>query len=333
VQTIRTDQRDPIPQGGRVAIFRALPGLGDLLTAVPALRALRRSRPDAEVTYVGMPSTEALVRRYPSLVDEFIAFPGFPGLPDQRPDLAAIPRFLEAAQAKRFDLAVQLHGSGRITNTVVALLGARRIAGHHVIGDEIPDRALFMPWIERCSEVRRGLRLMAHLGWPSDDETLAFDVAPGTTSPVADGPPYVVVHAGASTPARRWSAAGFGEVADALAATGHRIVLTGTPDERTRNERIAEGLTTEPIDLTGRTTLDELGETIRRAALVVSNDTGVAHLAVALRTPSVVVFTGSDPVRWSPLDPTRHRAVPGSARRVLAEARRMLASVQVPHAA
>lgn len=328
----RASTRDVVPNGGRVAILRALPGMGDLLCAVPALRALRRARPDVQVTYIGLASTEPLVRRFSGYVDDFLAFPGFPGLPEQRPDLRAIPRFIDAAQDRRFDLAIQLHGSGQVTNAIAGLLGARRIAGHHVAIDPPPDRSLFLPWIERCSEVRRGLRLMAHLGWASDDERLEFSISPGTEAPVPDVP-YVVIHPGASTPSRRWSASGFLDVANALASRGYPIVLTGTEGERARNRRIAEAMARAPIDLTGRTSVDVLAETVRRSSLLVSNDTGVAHLAVALRTPSVVVFTGSDPARWSPLDPSRHRAVPGSARRVLAEARRMLTDASVANAA
>ena len=88
-----------------------------------------------------------------------------------------------------------------------------------------------------------------------------------------------------------------------------------------------------PQDLTGRTTLDELAVTLRGARLLLANDTGVAHLADALGVPSVVVFTGSSQVRWQSLDPVRHRVAPGSARRVIREARRLLAETTVRRAA
>lgn len=318
--------RDPVPEAGRVAVLRALPGLGDLVCAVPALRALRRARPDVEVTYIGLPETEPLVRRYGAYVDRFLAFPGFPGLPERTPDLAAIPDFLRDAQARRWDLAIQLHGSGTFTNTFVELLGARRTAGHVPPGTTPPDRSTYLPWNEHASEVRRSLRLMAHLGWPSDDERLEFTIAAGTPRP-ALAPGYVVVHPGASAAVRRWTPAGFAEVANALARRGERIVLTGSGDEAARNRELAELLDVPPVDLTGRTSLDELGLVLRHARLLIANDTGVSHLAVALDVPSVVVFTGSDRERWAPLDVRRHRPVPGSAHRVIVEATRMLAEV------
>jgi ADP-heptose:LPS heptosyltransferase len=321
-----------VPQGGRVAVFRPLPGLGDLLCVVPALRALRTARPDVEVTYIGLPAVEPLVARYPQYIDRFMAFPGFPGLPGRRPDLQAIPRFIRDGQAARFDLAIQLHGPGTISNSIVGLLGAQHVAGHTPAGAAAPERHTFLPWVEPCSEIRRSLRLMTHLGWPSDDEAMEFDIAPGTVAPPI-GEPYVVVHPGASTAAHRWSASGFHEVAERLGRDGIRIVLTGSASERSRNEEVGAGLSRPALDLAGSTTLDELALTLRGARLVVANDGGVARLAVALDVPSVIVFTGSDPARWSPFDPSRHRGAPGSARRVVAEARRLLARSRLRNAA
>jgi ADP-heptose:LPS heptosyltransferase len=331
---------DPVPPDGRVLVFRALPGIGDLLCAVPALRALRASRPDVEIAYVGLPETEALVERFPRYVDRFIAFPGFPGLPDRRPDVRKLPELLATVQAERFDLAVQLHGSGELTNPITALFGARRMAGHYRTRPPV-DAACFLPWVEGCSEVRRGLRLMAHLGWPSDDETLEFPIAPGADEALLalDGAsaiatrPIVVVHPGASEASRRWSPAGFAEVADELADAGYLVVLSGGAAERELTAVVASLMRNPAIDLAGRTTLDLLAALVRRASLLVCNDTGVSHLAAALATPSVVVFRTSDKHRWAPLDQRLHRPVFGSSRQVLSEARRALRAGAQRHAA
>lgn len=121
----------PLPR--RIAVFRALQ-LGDLLCAVPALRALRRALPHAEITLIGLLWARTLVDRYRAYLDSFLDFPGHPGMPEAPAQPDRMPAFLARAQQHRFDLVIQMHGSGGITNPLVALLGARHIAGYHVPG-------------------------------------------------------------------------------------------------------------------------------------------------------------------------------------------------------
>src|SRR5579885_2877976 len=135
----------------RIAILRALQ-LGDLLCAVPAFRALRSALPDAEIVLIGLPWARVFV-------DRFREFPGWPGLPERPPLIERIPDFLTAMQAERFDLAVQLHGSGPFVNPLTALFGARRCAGFYLPGGWRPDPALFVPWPDRGTEIRRLLHL------------------------------------------------------------------------------------------------------------------------------------------------------------------------------
>jgi ADP-heptose:LPS heptosyltransferase len=326
-----------VPEGGSVVLFRALPGVGDLLCAVPALRALRRHRPDVHVTLVTLPTAAPLARRYPRYLDEVLEFPGFPGLPDRRPDVRAIPGFLAAMHERRVDLAIQLHGVGDRTNDIVGLFGARRTAGFHPRGTPPPEPARYLPWREAEHEVHRWLRLLAHLGLPSDDTRLELPLADDADAQAdrvledALGRPaverLVVIHPGASIAARRWSPRGFSSVADRLVAAGSTVVLTGTVRERPITE-LVRSMTANPSavgDIAGRTSLDALGAIVRRADLVVTNDTGVSHVAAATGTPSVVVFTDTDPVRWAPLDASLHHAIGGgSVRRVADEAVRML---------
>lgn len=128
----------------RVAIVRALPGLGDLLCAVPAWRALRTALPNAHITLIGLPATEHLVARFRSYIDTFVPLPGFPGLAEQPPDVAQLPAFFARMQAQRFDLALQLHGTGGVTNILAALLGARHTAGWYLPPNPCPDPARFV---------------------------------------------------------------------------------------------------------------------------------------------------------------------------------------------
>src|SRR5918911_1178252 len=99
----------------RVVLLRALQ-LGDLLCLVPALRALRAAWPRTELVLVGLPWARMFVERFHSYLDSFREFPGYPGLPEQVPQVERIPAFLASLQQEHFDLALQVHGSGTITN-------------------------------------------------------------------------------------------------------------------------------------------------------------------------------------------------------------------------
>jgi ADP-heptose:LPS heptosyltransferase len=319
----------------RVVILRALK-LGDLLCAVPALRAFRAAWPSAEIVLVGLPWAREFVGRYRAYLDGFREFPGFPGLPERPPRVERIPAFLAEIQAERFDLAVQLHGSGSFVNPLVVLFGAARTAGFYVPGDYCPDPDLFLPWPDEGLEVRRLLRLADFLGAPAGDEALEFPLTeedfralralPGA----ADLRPgdYVCVHPGASVPERRWPTERFAAVARALAGRGWRIALTGSDAEAGLTAAV-KALGGAAVDFAGRTDLGAAAALLGGARLLVCNDTGVSHLAAALRVPSVVLSTGSNPERWAPPDRRLHRVMlqrpdPGPDE-VLAEALDLLA--------
>ncbi|HSL11240.1 MAG TPA: glycosyltransferase family 9 protein [Actinomycetota bacterium] len=290
-----------------IALFRALK-LGDLLCAVPAFRAVRLTEPDPRITLIGLPWAAGFAARYRHLFDDFIAFPGWPGMPEQPPgDPTA---FLARARERVFDLAVQMHGSGGVTNGIVAALGAAHTAGFGSPGAAPLDDVL--PYPDDLHEVRRHLALADHLGFSSAGEALEFPITDEDRAEAAslgiDGAgPVAVVHCGAIS-GRRWPAGRFARVTEAL-ARGTDVVLTGSAAERDATGHVAS-LAGAPVrDLAGRTTLGSLAAVIERARIVVTNDTGVSHLTAAIGTPSVVLFLSSDPRRWAPLDAQRHRAV------------------------
>ena len=296
----------------KVAVFRALM-LGDMLCAVPALRALRHALPNAEIVLVGLPWASAWVARCPH-VDRFVHFPGFPGLPEQTPDSQAIPPFLRAMQQERFDVALQCHGSGLLTNALVSLFGARHSAGFFVTGAHTLQTGC--AWPEEGDEIERLLTLTDALGIPRAGESLEFPLRPEDDVALLAACPelamvrsIVCLHAGAQLPSRRWWPERFAEVAARLADRGHTVVLTGTAGESDVADAIAAQAPGGIINLAGRTTLWTLGALLRRARLLVCNDTGVSHVAAALGTRSVVISSGADVSRWSPRDRRRHRVL------------------------
>jgi ADP-heptose:LPS heptosyltransferase len=296
----------------KIAVLRALQ-LGDLLCAVPALRALRAEYPAARVTLIGLPWAKEFAARFRRFVHDFIEFPGFPGLGERRCDGDALPRFFDAVQGRRFDLALQMHGSGEITNALVSLLGARYEAGFYREGHLCPDPERFVAWRDEEHEVLRYLRLMSRLGIQTRGSALEFPLTDQDWREWAalglERGGYAVIHPGSQLPSRRWLAERFAQVADALAADGLKIVLTGTRTEADITRSVTRAMHSPALDLAGLTTLGGVAALVARSRLVVANDTGISHIAAALRTPSVIVSSGSDPRRWAPLDRQLHRVL------------------------
>jgi ADP-heptose:LPS heptosyltransferase len=229
--------------------------------------------------------------------------------------VGALPRFLAAAQAQQFDLALQMHGSGTLTNPLVTTLGARRTGGFHQPGAYRPDPQLFIPWPEHGHEIERCLALTDALGVPRQGLQMEFPVRAADRRRLKALWPqhatgrYVVVHPGSQLPSRRWPVERFARVADALARAGHTVVVTGTAGEAGLAAALRRTCPAPVVDLVGRTDLWTLGALLEGARLLVSNDTGVSHIAAALGTPSVVVALGGDVRRWAPLDRERHRVL------------------------
>lgn len=151
-------------------------------------------------------------------------------------------------------------------------------------------------------EVERSLSLMRAMGHelPADDDG-ALRVLP-TAAEVPFDEPYVVVHPGASVPARAWAPARSAELVAALAGAGWRVAVTGSVDERGLTARVAAGASPERVrDLGGATDLAQLAAVLAGAAAIVVGNTGPAHLAAAVGTPVVSLYAPTVPaVRWRP---------------------------------
>lgn len=314
---LKADHRlgDPLPQ--KVVIVRSLPGLGDLLCVVPALRALRTALPDVQITLIGLRETHVLMQRFRHYLDNWLEFPGYPGIPEVSLSAQRVVSFLAKAQQFNFDLALQMHGNGSVINSFTMLLGAKLSAGFFVDGHPCPDRQRFLRYPDHESEIWRHLRLVEFLGIPLQGDDLEFPLQQSDWQEFQAivavhhlrRSDYICIHPGASTPARRWSPQQFAATADALAAQGLQIVLTGTAQEADLVQAVAQAMHYPAINLAGQTSLGTIAALLKQARLLICNDTGISHLAAALHVNSVVIFTSSDPQRWAPLDRQRHRIV------------------------
>jgi ADP-heptose:LPS heptosyltransferase len=276
---------------GRVLLLRAL-GLGDFLTGVPAYRAVRRAFPGHRIV---------------------LAAPG--GLADLVPLTGAIDELLPATELEPVgwtgpppDVAIDLHGRGPASHRLLAVLQPNRLitfGGRHGGGFAGP------PWHAGEHEVARWCRLCSESGIPADPADLRLTTVPGPALPApAGGPGLTLVHPGAAAPSRRWSQERFAAVAGELTRLGHQIVVTGSAAERPLALDLARraGLPPQSV-LAGRTSLAALASLTASARLVVSGDTGLAHLATAYARPSVVLFGPVPPAEWGPPQHPRHQVL------------------------
>lgn len=299
-----------------IVIFRALQ-LGDMLCTVPAFRALRTAYPQAEITLVGLPWAESFVSRFSHYLDGFIPFPGWPGLPEQEAHLEQIPVFLQEVQSRKFDLAIQMQGAGTVSNPLTAAFGARKTAGFYLSGEYGEDHPGFFPYPHGEHEIRIFLHLMRRLGITDAGEALEFPVSEAERLAferarqafAIDSSEYVVLHPGARLAERRLPTEVFSRVGDALAGMGMRVVVTGSAAECELTRQVVEKMRHPAVDAGGQTDLGGLALLIENARVLISNDTGVSHIAAATQTPSVILFTASEPNRWQPLDHQLHRGI------------------------
>ncbi|SEH54684.1 MULTISPECIES: glycosyltransferase family 9 protein [unclassified Leifsonia] len=257
-----------------VLALRALK-LGDLLVAVPAIRAIKRAHPDHRLI-LAVPGWLDPILDLVEGVDALLPTPG----------LDAPLRI----QSGRVETVVNLHGAGPESRELLDALDARRKVGHRAPGWDGPE------WLDGIHERLRWARLVTAHGMPADPDDVALR-DPGASS----RPGAAVVHVGAFYGCRQWPVERFARVVGALERDGLEVVLTGSEAERNRAVAVAEraGLPENRI-LAGRIGLREFASVIADARIVVSADTGAAHLASAYRVPSVIIFGPAPVEEWGP---------------------------------
>lgn len=298
----------------RIGIFRALQ-LGDMLCSIPAIRALRMACPHAKITLIGLPWAASFVRRFNKYFDSFICFPGYTGLPEQPFSEAAYADFLYSVRQERFDLLIQMQGNGTIVNPMLLTWNARQVAGFFNQHSVVEGSDLFLEYPDGISEIHRHLALMEYLGVPSAGDDLEFPIMPGDYDDFAvmnvtlPQKGYVCIHPGSRGRWRQWPPESFARLADVCAEEGLVVVLTGTSSEADITTAVKQNMKHGCVDLTGLTTLGALAILLTNARLLISNCTGVSHMAAATRTPSVVVSMDGEPERWGPLNKPLHRMI------------------------
>jgi len=271
---------------------------GDVLLAGPAIRALAAAYdrvtllcgPRGRQAAALLPGIDQVVLWRAPWIDPHPA-------PVDRDDVLALVDELAARAIDRAVIFGSFHQSPLPTALLLRMAGIPFVAATSV---DYPGSLLDLRHStdEDVHEVQRSLDLVAALGHglpTGDDGTLQVERRPG---PKLVEEPYVVVHPGASVPARAWAPERCAELVGALAAAGRRAVVTGGPGE---TELTAHVSGTSGLDLGGRTDFAGLAEILAGAEVVVVGNTGPAHLAAAVGTPVVSLFAPTvPPVRWHP---------------------------------
>jgi len=268
--------------------------LGDAVLTTPLLRELRRSDPRGRLAVVARPEAIEALRGL-SWVDEWIPY-------DKRGADRGVRAFLGLARslrAGRFDVGIAAQRSAR-TALLLLLAGIRRRVGF----EQAPGRWAYTDrarWLEGEHAVRRYLELARSVGGEPEradprPELVVLESARRAASEllascgVSEGEPLLVVAPGSHWATKQWTPDGFAEVVRQASARGLRPVLVGTGREEALSREILDRGGGTGVSLAGRTSIPELVALMARAAAVVANDSGPAHIASAVGTPVVVVF-------------------------------------------
>jgi exopolysaccharide biosynthesis WecB/TagA/CpsF family protein len=311
-----------------------LSDIGDVLTATPALRALRETFPAARINVLVPPNSAPVLAQSP-LVDNVIIFDKFQydrPIDALKPSsLAALVRFARDLRRQRYDCLVILHHLttrwGTLKYAALALAsGAKVRAGldngrgwfltHRMRDHGFGARHEVEYWLDvvgTIGAVTEDISLQMTIG--AEDEAFANDQIPPPLSPPYQGEdggrcPLVAIHPGSGgySLARRWSAGGFVSVADALVERcGANIVLVGTPADGV--SQVASLMRSEVVNLEGKTNLSQLAAILKRCSLFIGADSGVMHLAAAVGTPLVAIFGPSNHHAWGPWPRDGHHII------------------------
>jgi ADP-heptose:LPS heptosyltransferase len=279
-----------------------LDNVGDVLLAGPAVRAVAIR---ARVTMLCGPNGAAAARMLPGV--QGVVTHEAPWIdPEPKPvNASATMNLVERVRAADVDRAIVLvsfHQNALPTALLLRLAGVGFVAA---ISEDYPGSLLDVRHRvpDDIHEVERNLSVVAASGYPlppGDSARLMIHSPPKSQSLKGLGR-YVVVHPGASVPARRWSPLRCAALVDELVRRGHRVVVTGKVSERGLTGEVIGRPRSRVVDLTGKLDLRGMAGVVAEADAIVVGNTGPAHLAAAVRTPVVSLFAPTVPaVRWRP---------------------------------
>jgi len=308
-----------------------LADLGDLLTATPALRALRQRFSHARISALVTPHTAPLLWENDA-VDQILAFPkaDFDSRAGLGSPIQAAQAFGRAAnlarqlRAETWDAVFLLHhlttplGRAKYQALLAATRAPRRFGLDNgsatFLTDSVPDAGF-----GARHEVEYWLQVVGMAGAQVAEPCLEMTLTEEETAWAdgwwrvsgLEGSSVVALHPGSGTfsLARRWPADRFATVGAGLAHAGHQVLVVAGPGEENLAEEVRVGIGGDAVIVAPETTPRRLAAVLRRCQLLVGNDSGVMHLATAVGVPVVGVFGLTNHRAWGPYPPQAHRVV------------------------
>jgi len=286
--------------------------IGDLLLSTPAIKAVRDSYPNAHIAVMVRPYVEDIVEGNPYL-DEVILY----DKDNRHRGFLGSINFIFELRRKKFDLAIILHPTNR-SNLIPFLAGIPERAGYdRKLGFLLTKRLSDTKHLGEKHEIEYNLDLLRAIGIVAKDRALYMPIKSEygrvidrfmALNDLGSRDVIVAVHPGASCPSKRWPAYRFGRVADELMDKHNvKIVIIGGPSDVKTVKEVQTGMLRSPIVLSEEHSLGEVAALLKKCRLLISNDSGPVHIAVAVGTPVVSIFgrldPGLSPQRWGPVGP------------------------------
>lgn len=290
-----------------------LDNIGDILMLGPALHAIKETSPEARITLLASPAGATAAPLLPWIDDVIVWRPVWQDVGGRMPfDPAREYQLISLLAEHKFDAAIIFTSFSQTPHTpgyVCYLAGIPLRAGEskEFGGSTLSTELRGAP--DGMHQVERNLRLVEQLGFVVRERQLVVAISdearaavPALLESAGLDPrqPYILLHPGASAKARRYPVERFGAVAHLLTQRGWPVLVTGTEREQAMIETVSQ-LAPQVKCLMGGTSLTEYAALVEQATLVVCNDTLPMHLADAVGTPEVVLFSGTDyESQWRP---------------------------------
>lgn len=289
-----------------------LDNIGDVIMLGPALRAVKETSHAPRLTLLASPAGATAVPLLPWIDDVIVCRAPWQDIGGHVPfDPERELQFIQMLSERKFDAALiftsfsqtpHVPGYACYLAGIPLRAGESKEFGGGVLTNELRSGP------DELHQVERNLRLVEHLGFVANDRQLQIDIHDQARAAVSTllasakldpGDPFIIIHPGASAQARRYPADRFGTLARLLTRRGWPVLITGVERETALIEEVLEHAP-QAHSIIG-TSLAEYSALIEKATLVICNDSLPMHLADAMKTPEIVLFSGTDyEEQWRP---------------------------------